>query len=432
METFEYAVKVLERNPLDGERHLTLAALLPSVGWSAIRMGRLALARESFTRSLAIYDRVGADLPTVWGGDPLPGLGLVAAITGDYDHAIRIAGEAEQRCLARNDRQNLQIVYYVWQTAAYALGDYETAHHYAMLAYGLTQAAGNHWMTAYILRELGNIARASHDPVAARRYYTASYELKESLNDPEGMAATLIELARTAQLEESFDEARTLYRKSEAIYRKIYDQGGLANALHGLGQTALAGADLNKAADHLREALQIAASMSWKPLILSILVTIAELLQKGEESVRSLELIGQVTYHSSTEHQTRCRVQTLLDTYESIYPKTVIDGALVNGRKVGLEETTAALQLLLSTLHFDNNQPKAVSAPTQQPLIEPLTGRELEVLHHMAGGLTNQEIADTLIVAIGTVKSYTSQIYGKLGVRNRIEAVARAQEIALI
>jgi LuxR family maltose regulon positive regulatory protein len=50
----------------------------------------------------------------------------------------------------------------------------------------------------------------------------------------------------------------------------------------------------------------------------------------------------------------------------------------------------------------------------------------------MAEGLSNQQIADKLIVALGTVKSYTSHIYGKLGVQNRVQAVERGRTLQLL
>jgi len=56
------------------------------------------------------------------------------------------------------------------------------------------------------------------------------------------------------------------------------------------------------------------------------------------------------------------------------------------------------------------------SAWLDQPLVEPLTDRELEILSLMAQQRTNQEIADTLILSLNTVKWYARQIYGKLGV----------------
>ena len=68
----------------------------------------------------------------------------------------------------------------------------------------------------------------------------------------------------------------------------------------------------------------------------------------------------------------------------------------------------------------------------QSELIEPLSGRELEVLQHMATGATNREIADQLFLSLNTIKVHTRNIYGKLGVNNRTQAVNRARELGLI
>jgi LuxR family transcriptional regulator, maltose regulon positive regulatory protein len=70
----------------------------------------------------------------------------------------------------------------------------------------------------------------------------------------------------------------------------------------------------------------------------------------------------------------------------------------------------------------------------QQPagLIEPLTERELEVLQLIAQGKTNLEIASQLIVARGTVKAHAANIFSKLEVTNRTEAVARARQIGIL
>ncbi len=69
---------------------------------------------------------------------------------------------------------------------------------------------------------------------------------------------------------------------------------------------------------------------------------------------------------------------------------------------------------------------------TGPPLVEPLSERELEVLHLVAAGLTNQAIADKLFIAVSTVKSHTNSIYGKLGVRNRTQAIAQARAQGLL
>ncbi len=61
-----------------------------------------------------------------------------------------------------------------------------------------------------------------------------------------------------------------------------------------------------------------------------------------------------------------------------------------------------------------------------------LTGRELEILQHIARGATNREIARTVFLSPHTVKEHTSGLYRKLGARNRADAVQRAQRIGLL
>ena len=64
--------------------------------------------------------------------------------------------------------------------------------------------------------------------------------------------------------------------------------------------------------------------------------------------------------------------------------------------------------------------------------VEPLTERERDVLRLIGTGATNAEIAAQLIVSVGTVKWYTTQIYGKLGVKSRVQALVRSRELGLL
>jgi ATP/maltotriose-dependent transcriptional regulator MalT len=73
-----------------------------------------------------------------------------------------------------------------------------------------------------------------------------------------------------------------------------------------------------------------------------------------------------------------------------------------------------------------------VFVPAPEPAQTPLSTREREVVSLIAAGSTNREIAESLILSPHTVKEYTSGIYRKLGVRNRAEAVKRAQRLGLI
>jgi two-component system response regulator DesR len=73
-----------------------------------------------------------------------------------------------------------------------------------------------------------------------------------------------------------------------------------------------------------------------------------------------------------------------------------------------------------------------VFRPNEAPAGPPLTEREREVLDLIAGGSTNREIAEQLFLSPHTVKEHTSSLYRKLQVRNRAEAVQKAQRLGLI
>jgi len=76
---------------------------------------------------------------------------------------------------------------------------------------------------------------------------------------------------------------------------------------------------------------------------------------------------------------------------------------------------------------------KSAAPPeTEGVLGESLSERELEVLHFIAAGLTNQQIAQKLFVSLNTVRTHTKNINSKLSVHSRTQAVARAKELGIL
>jgi LuxR family maltose regulon positive regulatory protein len=75
---------------------------------------------------------------------------------------------------------------------------------------------------------------------------------------------------------------------------------------------------------------------------------------------------------------------------------------------------------------------KAVKPPKIEGLMDPISEREMEVLHLIAAGLSNREIADKLFISLNTVKTHTKNINSKLDVKSRTQAVARAKELGLL
>jgi LuxR family maltose regulon positive regulatory protein len=107
-----------------------------------------------------------------------------------------------------------------------------------------------------------------------------------------------------------------------------------------------------------------------------------------------------------------------------------------------LDEGPAARDLLrlapdyITTLLTASGEQSAAAAPVSvrpsAALVEPLSERELEVLHLMATGASNEQIAEHLVIAVSTVKRHVSNLLAKLTVSNRTQAVTRARELALL
>lgn len=77
-------------------------------------------------------------------------------------------------------------------------------------------------------------------------------------------------------------------------------------------------------------------------------------------------------------------------------------------------------------------RPTATSPSAKDEVIRHLTARELEVLHQLAAGLSNAEIARELVITPETVKTYVSRILSKLGLRDRVQAVVLAYRVGLV
>jgi len=105
------------------------------------------------------------------------------------------------------------------------------------------------------------------------------------------------------------------------------------------------------------------------------------------------------------QHRTNCYVERLL----AAFPAKRTVGTSFPGREGG------------SATHR-----------SRQTLLDPLSERELEVLHLLARGVSNREIAEVLVMAPGTAKLHVSNILSKLGARNRTQAVMLARELGLL
>jgi LuxR family maltose regulon positive regulatory protein len=90
------------------------------------------------------------------------------------------------------------------------------------------------------------------------------------------------------------------------------------------------------------------------------------------------------------------------------------------------------LQILDFRLTGGEDNQKSKIKNQKSDLVEPLSARESEILRLIADGHSNQAIADRLVVAVSTIKKHVNNIYGKLDVQSRTQALLRARELHLL
>lgn len=393
-----------------------LAQVLVYQGWMLIRIGRFEQAAAGLARSKALFNDFQLTADYGMGSHPLAPLIVLTVIQGDYARAVALGQQLKLVLAAGIDKQNLGFACYGLTSAYLNLGQYEAALENAEEAIKLFAEIGNHWISAYCHIELGNVHRAMGHYAEAERHYREGLRIRQAYKDPEGIAVTASHLGEIAILQHDYQAAQQLYEQSLSIYQKLNDQGGLAAAHHGLGQVAtlIGAADL--AAHHFREAVAIADKINFIPLLLSLLIDVGALMLTNNLKIRGVELLRLGHNHPASNPQQKEKAASLLDS-SSINSNAPIPD---------FKTTIIALQTeLLDCVPVS-------STATGSPLIEPLTVREVEVLHFIVQGLSNPAIAAQLFISVGTVKTHTNRIYGKLGVTNRVEAVTKAQELSLL
>jgi LuxR family maltose regulon positive regulatory protein len=172
--------------------------------------------------------------------------------------------------------------------------------------------------------------------------------------------------------------------------------------------------------------------------ILDPLLSAAEAGKRGDRVLKIL-LLQTLAYQALKSEQARACLERLLplaerEGYLRLFLDTGIPPDRLFAHLPGHLRTSMAVRAVLRawrqpslTTTLPSHEERLV-----QPLLEPLSPREREVLCCIASGASNQEIAETLVIAPNTVKRHIGHILAKLGVSNRTQALVQARKIGLI
>ena len=324
------------------------------------------------------------------------------------------------------------------------------------------------WGTADLYVGLSELHRERDDLEAATRQLLRSKELGEHAGLPETRHRWYVAMARIKEAQgdlggalDLLDEAERLYiggpnpdvRPVASLRTQVWvAQGRLAEAL---GWVRDRGLSVDDDLSYLREfehitlaRVLIARYKSEREdrSIHEAVGLLERLLQAAEEVERTGSFI-EILVLQALAHEAQGDIPLALvpleraltlagpEGYVRVFVGEGAPMAAMLRRAASRGMAPAYVSKLLDALDAEaltRRGPTGPASSVAQPLEEPLSERELEVLRLVATGMSNRDIARDLVLATGTVKKHINNIFTKLNVRSRTQAVARATELGLL
>ena len=375
-----------------------------TLGVAYLYQRNLAAAREAFNESISLSMSAGDIFTFILA---TIGLGNVQ----ERENQLREAAETYQHILQLAGDQPLQIIYEAHLGLAHIYYEWNDL-----------DAARKHGEQSLQLAK-------QYDRVIDRFIVCEVFlsQLRLAAGDLDGAAALLAQADQTAR------QKNFVYRLPEiaAAQVPVLLRQGKVEAAAQLASTYelpvsqarvhLAHGDPSAALALLEPLRQQMEAKRWPDELLKVMVLQAVALYVDGEKKQSLQVLGDALALAEPGGF----IRIFLDegtTMAQLLTEAPTPGMMPDY----VSKIRAAFEAEKQT-NTDGSQP-----PTSQPLIEPLSQRELEVLHLIAQGLSNDEIGKQLFLALDTVKGHNRRIYDKLQVQRRTEAVARARELGLL
>jgi len=328
----------------------------------------------------------------------LNAFGSVVLCQGDYtqaqrlyEHAIALFKEAGDLWLYGELHLFLANVYL-------AQGDKAKAQIFLKEGLSVHDQVGNAWVTGWFVSLFGEIALRQGDIPRARFLLLAGLKRHQQLGDQQGQALIYALLAQAAAREHNYMTSYDLATQSLEVARNVQNSRALILCLEKLADVVVGQGEsdwavrLWGAAERYRE-----ASNAPLPQV--------ERLSRARHIKQAQHLLG-----------------------ERLFAERWAEGRNMTAEQaISADPMHDRASNLQSTVHDTPGHPLA-----EQPLLDPLSQREMDVLILLATGASNQEIAAALVLAPGTVKLHVSHILSKLGVKSRTQAILHARDLGLL
>jgi LuxR family maltose regulon positive regulatory protein len=428
-----------------------MTSLQGDVG-ATIRFAQQALAHlpqvDQATRSLVAKD-----------------LGVMLRVSGDLPKAGQVLAEAAAEGRAAGDRFATVFLLAELALHQFVQGRLRRAYATCQEALGIAekhrQEVGRQLpVVSYVYPALSGILREWNDLPGAVHYARAGVEFCPQWGQVEALADNQIALALALLAQRDTDAALDVIAAGKQAstslsswYMEIMEQvevriqltlGNQAAAErwvreHGLRADAEPDFESAPAYGLLARTLMLQHRWTEALLLLDRLLQVYEAVGAGGSVIEGLVLKSVVLQALGEAERALCCLGEALGRAEPEgHVRTFVDegapmaGLLQQAAAQGIAPGYSDKLLAAFELETVDERPGPAFGAVSPPLVEPLSARELEVLHLVAAGLSNREIAERLVVAIGTVKKHLNNMYGKLGVNSRTQAMARARDLDLL
>jgi LuxR family maltose regulon positive regulatory protein len=310
----------------------------------------------------------------------------------------------------------------IWGEILAELDDLDGANHQVSKGVELTERGADVGMLGWSYLCMTRVLFSRGDLTGANRVIQNTEKMAREHNLPPWISSLMAAWqARTWLAQDKLDAAsrwvdeRELDQDSKPSYMNEMEYLALARILIAQGR-------LGKATALLQRRLEAAETGGRTSRVIQVLLLQALAYQAGGDTDQAITVLGK----AFTLAEPRGYIRTFAD--EGTPMARLLYEALSRGIAPDYVR-----RLLVA---FPAVEPEATAPSSTQlsksDLIEPLSGRELEVLQLIAEGLTNREIAARLFLSQNTVKVHSSNIYGKLGAHSRTQAVARARTLGIL
>ncbi|MDJ0593996.1 MAG: LuxR C-terminal-related transcriptional regulator [Pleurocapsa sp. MO_226.B13] len=433
--TVTYAQQALDLLPADEEYERgATAALLGLAYWSS---GKLEAAYRSFAEGLDTFKQMGGTQTTVGGTLLLANMGVAR---GRFRQTIRLCEQALEIATQQSEAvlSGAAELYLTLSELRYEQGDLEAASQLLLRGEELRQqislpVSEYLWgvMWARLETAQGDLEAALHQLCEAERLY---YNTPIPNVRPVAAlkAQTWVKQGRLAEAL-SWVRERGLSVEDELSYLCEYEHITLARIL--ICQYKLDGQSPSSERPYLEERIQQS---------IDLLARLLEAAEADERTGSTIEILvvqalayeAQGDFAGAIAPLERALILAEPEGYVRIFAEAGTPMVRLLREAMTRSITPTYTHRLLTALETwgqpQDNAPTASVVPAPQPLIEPLSQRELDVLRLLNTELSGPEIARELVVALSTVRTHTKHIYSKLNVTNRRAAVKRAVELELI